>query len=176
MLWLYTSQAGEETLTQTLGLVTPWGTASNDTPLTAMQVEQVGAGILPEPALDTAAAAGLGEAARALARDEDGALRNPLYRQPPQRLARSRHCGAAAARSPRNHTGMTGFGKRSNFPHLYPLFFLHGGGLKIAAKRDIMLIIERVRLPAQQKAAASGCNTAPFFACGGVTWSIPVSN
>ena len=63
MLWLYTSQAGEETLTQTLGLVTPWGTASNDTPLTAMQVEQVGAGILPEPALDTAAAAGLGEAA-----------------------------------------------------------------------------------------------------------------
>lgn len=75
MLWLYTSQAGEETLTQTLGLVTPWGTASNDTPLTAMQVEQVGAGILPEPALDTAAAAGLGEAARALARDEDGALR-----------------------------------------------------------------------------------------------------
>ena len=58
---------------------------------------------------------------------------------------------------------MTGFGKRSNFPHLYPLFFLHGGGLKIAAKRDIMLIIERMRLPAQQKAAASGCNTAPFF-------------
>lgn len=51
---------------------------------------------------------------------------------------------------------MTGFGKRSNFPHLYPLFFLHGGGLKIAAKRDIMLIIERMRLPVQQKSGRIG--------------------
>lgn len=51
---------------------------------------------------------------------------------------------------------MTGFGKRSNFPHLYPLFFLHGGGLKIAAKRDIMLIIRRMRLPVQQKSGRIG--------------------
>lgn len=75
ILWLYTSQAGEETLTQTLGLVTAWGTASNDAALTAMQVEQVGAGILPEPELETAAADALAEAGRALAYDEDGALR-----------------------------------------------------------------------------------------------------
>ena len=75
ILWLYTSQAGEETLTQTLGLVTAWGTASNDAALTAMQVEQVAAGILPEPELETAAADALAEAGRALAYDEDGALR-----------------------------------------------------------------------------------------------------
>ena len=120
MLWLYTSQAGEETLTQTLGLVTPWGTASNDTPLTAMQVEQVGAGILPEPALGTAAAAGLGEAARALARDEDGALRTRFTASHRSAWREAAIAALAAARSPRNHTGMTGFGKRSNFPHLYP--------------------------------------------------------
>ena len=75
ILWLYTSQDGEETLTQTLGLVTPWGTASNDTPLTAMQVEQVGRGILPEPELTSTAAGGLAEAARTLLYDEDGEAR-----------------------------------------------------------------------------------------------------
>ena len=75
MLWLYTSQAGEETLTQALGLVTPWGTASDDDPLAAMQVEQVGAGILPQPVPDTAQAAALAEAGRALLYTEDGAAR-----------------------------------------------------------------------------------------------------
>lgn len=75
MLWLYTSQAGEETLTQTLGLVTPWGTASDDDPLAAMQVEQVGAGILPQPVPNTAQAAALAEAGRALLYTEDGAAR-----------------------------------------------------------------------------------------------------
>lgn len=51
ILWLYTSEPGEETLTETLGLITPWGTAANDTVICQMQIDQVGAGILPEVSL-----------------------------------------------------------------------------------------------------------------------------
>lgn len=54
ILWLYTSEPGEETLTETLGLITPWGTAANDTTACQMQIEQVGAGILPEVSLTPA--------------------------------------------------------------------------------------------------------------------------
>ena len=38
------------------GVVTPWNTAAGTTAVTAMQVQQVGTGILPGVALDTAAA------------------------------------------------------------------------------------------------------------------------
>ena len=48
--------AGEDALTETLGVVTPWNTAAGTTAVTAMQVQQVGTGILPGVALDTAAA------------------------------------------------------------------------------------------------------------------------
>lgn len=77
ILWLYTSAEGEDALTEDAALVTPWNTASDETPLTAMQVAQVGNGILPEPsplpgqtAQDTLAAAGA-----TLAADAEGALR-----------------------------------------------------------------------------------------------------
>ena len=55
-LWLYSNGAGEDALTETLGVVTPWNTAAGTTAVTAMQVQQVGTGILPGVALDTAAA------------------------------------------------------------------------------------------------------------------------
>lgn len=53
-LWLYSNGAGEDALTETLGVVTPWNTASDATAVTAMQVQQVGTGILPGTALDAA--------------------------------------------------------------------------------------------------------------------------
>ena len=46
-LWLYSSGEGENTLTETLGVITPWNTASDTTALGAMQIEQAGTGILP---------------------------------------------------------------------------------------------------------------------------------
>ena len=46
-LWLYSSGEGEAALTETLGLITPWNTASDKTTLGAMQIEQAGTGILP---------------------------------------------------------------------------------------------------------------------------------
>mgnify|MGYP001473198638 CR=1 FL=1 len=58
-LWLYSNGAGEDALTETLGVVTPWNTAAGTTAVTAMQVQQVGTGILPGVALDTAAAEAL---------------------------------------------------------------------------------------------------------------------
>ena len=51
ILWLYASGEGNAVLTDDLLLVTPWNTASNATAVGAMQVQQVGAGILPEVAL-----------------------------------------------------------------------------------------------------------------------------
>ena len=45
-LWLYSNGAGEDALTETLGVVTPWNTAAGTTAVTAMQVQQVGTGIL----------------------------------------------------------------------------------------------------------------------------------
>lgn len=55
-LWFYSNGAGEDALTETLGVVTPWNTASDSTAVTAMQVQQVGTGILPGTALDAATA------------------------------------------------------------------------------------------------------------------------
>ena len=46
-LWLYSSGEGEAALTETLGLITPWNTASDKTTLGAMQIQQAGTGILP---------------------------------------------------------------------------------------------------------------------------------
>ena len=56
VLWLYSSGEGEEALTETLGVITPWNTASDATALGAMQVEQAGAGILPGHAFTQAQA------------------------------------------------------------------------------------------------------------------------
>ena len=47
VLWLYSSGEGERALTETLGVITPWNTASDTTTLGAMQIEQAGTGILP---------------------------------------------------------------------------------------------------------------------------------
>ena len=57
VLWLYSSGEGEKALTDTLGVITPWNTASDTTTLGAMQVEQVNTAILPGIDLPTAAAA-----------------------------------------------------------------------------------------------------------------------
>ena len=57
VLWLYSSGDGEKALTDTLGVITPWNTASDTTTLGAMQVEQVNTAILPGIDLPTAAAA-----------------------------------------------------------------------------------------------------------------------
>ena len=53
----YSSGDGEKALTNTLGVITPWNTASDTTTLGAMQVEQVNTAILPGIDLPTAAAA-----------------------------------------------------------------------------------------------------------------------
>lgn len=58
-LWVYSNGAGEDALTETLGVITPWNTASDATTLGAMQVQQAGTGILPGTALDAAAAEAL---------------------------------------------------------------------------------------------------------------------
>ena len=55
-LWLYSNGAGEDALTETLGVVTPWNTASDSTAVLAAQVEQVGTGILPGTTFDAATA------------------------------------------------------------------------------------------------------------------------
>lgn len=47
VLWLYSSGEGENALTETLGVITPWNTASDATSLGTMQIEQAGTGILP---------------------------------------------------------------------------------------------------------------------------------
>lgn len=61
VLWLYTGGSGESALTETLGLITPWNTASDTTALGALQVAQVGTGILPATAVNEATAAALAE-------------------------------------------------------------------------------------------------------------------
>ena len=58
-LWLYSNGAGEDALTETLGVVTPWNTAADSTAVLAMQIEQVGTGILPGAVLDAATAEAL---------------------------------------------------------------------------------------------------------------------
>lgn len=59
ILWLYSSGEGEEALTDTLTVVTPWNTASDKSVLGAMQVTQTAAGILPGVVLNREQAAAL---------------------------------------------------------------------------------------------------------------------
>ena len=66
VLWLYVSGDGETALTETLGVITPWNTASDKTALGAMQVQQAGTGILPAAAVDEATADALAENEAAL--------------------------------------------------------------------------------------------------------------
>ena len=66
VLWLYTSKAGESALIDTLDLITPWGTGSNQNAAAAMQAAQVTAGILPGAALDKTQAAALQQAQRGI--------------------------------------------------------------------------------------------------------------
>lgn len=47
ILWLYTSEAGEQVLTDGLNLVTPWNTASDATALGAMLVDTLATGVVP---------------------------------------------------------------------------------------------------------------------------------
>ena len=68
-LWLYSSGDGEMALTETLGVITPWNTASDVTPLGAMQVEQAGTGILPGLALTASQADALAENELAVGED-----------------------------------------------------------------------------------------------------------
>lgn len=55
LLWLYTDGDAQKLLTETLCMITPWGTASNATTLGAQQVAQVSAGILPAAEVRTTA-------------------------------------------------------------------------------------------------------------------------
>lgn len=80
ILWLYTSEPGEETLTETLGLITPWGTASNNSAACQMQIDQVGAGILPEVTLTPAETDALGSAWQSLLFNEDATFRTEFTR------------------------------------------------------------------------------------------------
>ena len=80
ILWLYTSEPGEETLTETLGLITPWGTASNDTTACQRQIDQVGAGILPEVSLTPAEQQAVTAAGTSLGFGEDGSPRTEFAR------------------------------------------------------------------------------------------------
>ena len=70
VLWLYSSGEGEAALTETLGVITPWNTASDATALGAMQVQQASTGILPGVQLTQAQADALAENETAL---QDGA-------------------------------------------------------------------------------------------------------
>ena len=65
-LWLYSSGDGENALTETLGVITPWNTASDTTTLGAMQIEQAGTGILPGITVTQAQADALEENEEAL--------------------------------------------------------------------------------------------------------------
>lgn len=80
ILWLYTSEPGEETLTETLGLITPWGTASDNSAVCQMQIDQVGAGILPEVSLTPAEEQALAVAGVGLGFDDTGAPRTEFAR------------------------------------------------------------------------------------------------
>lgn len=80
ILWLYTSEPGEEVLTETLGLITPWGTAANDSVACQKQIDQVGAGILPEEALTPAQQQTLAVAGVGLGFEESGSPRTEFAR------------------------------------------------------------------------------------------------
>lgn len=66
ILWLYGSGGGSAALTDAVGLITPWNTASDQTALGAMQVAQVSAGVIPGAELSDAALQGTADAAQTL--------------------------------------------------------------------------------------------------------------
>lgn len=70
-LWLYSSGDGESALTETLGVITPWNTASDTTTLGAMQIEQAGTGILPGSTFTQAQADALAENEESLCDSEN---------------------------------------------------------------------------------------------------------
>lgn len=80
ILWFYSSGEGEQALTETLTVVTPWNTASDKTPLGAMQVSQVAAGILPAEALTVEIGAALDAAENALAGQKRTTALRTTYR------------------------------------------------------------------------------------------------
>ena len=80
ILWLYASARGGEPLTETLGLITPWGTAANDSAACQMQIDQVGAGILPEVTLTPAQQQAVAVAGVNLGFDENGSPRTEFAR------------------------------------------------------------------------------------------------
>ena len=100
ILWLYTSKAGESALIDTLDLITPWGTGSNQNAAAAMQAAQVTAGILPGAALDQTQAAALQQAQRGLYYEADGiTLRDGLWDEDAAAAWRSAVMAALGAES-----------------------------------------------------------------------------
>ena len=100
ILWLYTSKAGESALIDTLDLITPWGTGSNQNAAAAMQAAQVTAGILPGAALDKTQAAALQQAQRGLYYEADGiTLRDGLWDEDAAAAWRSAVMAALGAES-----------------------------------------------------------------------------
>ena len=100
ILWLYTSKAGESALIDTLDLITPWGTGSNQNTAAAMQAAQVTAGILPGAALDQTQAAALQQAQRGLYYEADGiTLRDGLWDEDAAAAWRSAVMAALGAES-----------------------------------------------------------------------------
>ncbi len=100
ILWLYTSKAGESALIDTLDLITPWGTGSNQNAAAAMQAAQVTAGILPGVALDQTQAAALQQAQRGLYYEADGiTLRDGLWDEDAAAAWRSAVMAALGAES-----------------------------------------------------------------------------
>ena len=100
ILWLYTSKAGESALIDTLDLITPWGTGSNQNAAAAMQAAQVTAGILPGAALDQIQAAALQQAQRGLYYEADGiTLRDGLWDEDAAAAWRSAVMAALGAES-----------------------------------------------------------------------------
>lgn len=82
ILWLYTSNAGESALIDTLDLITPWGTGSNQNQAAAMQAEQVNAGMLPGVTLTEGQAEVLQHVQRTLYYADDGVtLRDGVWNE-----------------------------------------------------------------------------------------------
>ena len=100
ILWLYTSKAGESALIDTLDLITPWGTGSNQNAAAAMQAAQGTARILPGAALDKTQPAALQQAQRGLYYEADGiTLRDGLWDEDAAAAWRSAVMAALGAES-----------------------------------------------------------------------------
>lgn len=92
LLWLYASGEGERALTETLGVITPWKTASDATALGAMQVQQSAEGILPGAELDAETVQALLAAEQTL---QTGAARTKAERQAWRKAAAAALTGQA---------------------------------------------------------------------------------